>query len=287
MKPSNVVALAAMIGCVVLLALLIQSRNELAVANAALASLRSANADISARIADLESKRLDQATLNRLQNEQREAIKLRGEVSTLKKSLATAETQAAASAALRNFAKSEAKPGLGATDDTTNAYARILTRKINASMGLGHGLLFGGWQTQPGKQTFAVAVPNIDPANPQTVDLQTKLFEVSEEALGKLDTTMLARAAGQQATMTPEKVATFLTSLESTPGVSVLSSPRMVVFSGQQGRVFVGNHIVTPDGPMELGSSIEYTPTLGADGESVELAVNAKLTLPNETAVKP
>jgi hypothetical protein len=154
-------------------------------------------------------------------------------------------------------------------------------------MGLGHGLLFGGWQTEPGKQTFAVAVPDRDPTNPQTVTLQTRLFEVSQEALGKLDTAMLVRAAGQQATMTPEQVATFLTSLDSTPGVSVLSSPRMVVFSGQQGRVFVGNHLRTPDGMMEFGSAIDFLPTLGADGETVDLAVNAKLTLPNETAAKP
>ena len=111
MKLPNFVVLAALVGCVILLALLLHSRNELALANAALAAVKSANADLSARVIDLEGKVVGDGVLKRLQADQREAIKLRGEVGTLKKSLATAESKATAAQTIASTAKRR-KPSL-------------------------------------------------------------------------------------------------------------------------------------------------------------------------------
>lgn len=282
MKPSNIVAAAALLGCFILSVFLIRTKNDLDVANAAVASLRSNNADLTARITELEGKAVDAALLQRMRADQREAIKLRGEVATLKKSLAAAETKAAAAAAAsqKNSAKTNA-PQLSSEQPAANPYTRVFSRKVTANVGIGHGLLFGGWQNEPGKQTFAMAVPSHD-EGAETVTIQTRLFEVSDEALEKLDKTLLLHAATQQATMPPDQLATFLKSLESTPGVNILSAPKVMVFSGQQGTVSVGNQMPTPDGAIvDFGHKINLLPTISADGRSVDLAVDAKLTLPN------
>jgi hypothetical protein len=276
MKLPNIVAVAALLGCVILVILLFRTQNELALANAALASLKSNNADLTARITELEGKVVDGPLLQRLQADQRDAIKLRGEVATLKKSLAAAEAKAAAASAQKSFAtktpQSPSEPG-------ANPYTRVLSRKVTANLGLGHGLLFGGWQSQPGKQTFAMAIPTRDSAGGETVTIQMKLFDVPDEALDKLDKTLLLHATSQQATMTSDQLATFLKSLETTGGIDILSAPKVTVFSGQQGAVSVGNKMPTPDGAMvDVGTHIDLLPTISSDGNSVELAVDAKLT---------
>jgi Flp pilus assembly secretin CpaC len=284
-KLPNFLALAALVGCVILLALLLHSRNELALANAALASIKSANADLSVRLTELEGKAVEDGVLKRLQADQREAIKLRGEVGALKKSLATAESKAVAAA---QKSASTTKTAEAAPEPTNNPYTRVFGRKVNANVSLGHGLLFGGWPTEPGKQAFAMAVPHHDPANGEVVELQTKLFEITDEALAKLDTTTLVRAAGQQTTMTPEQMQLFITALESTAGISILASPNVTVASGRPARVSVGQDWPTPDGKMvHVGPVIDFVPTLAADGVTVDLTVDAKLTLPNKEAPVP
>src|ERR1041385_6678019 len=103
MKLPNIVAGAALLGCFILSVSLIRTKSDLDVANAAIASLRSSNADLTARITELEGKAIDGALLQRMRADQREAIKLRGEVATLKKSLA-AKATAATAAAQKNSA---------------------------------------------------------------------------------------------------------------------------------------------------------------------------------------
>jgi hypothetical protein len=286
MKLSNTVAVAALIGCVILLALLLRSREELALANAALASTKSANAELNEQVNKLQLKVMDDAVLKRFQADQRDAIKLRGEVGNLKKSLSTAESKLANA----NAQRTSVTPFAAATSEpSTNPYTRVFGRKLNATVPAGHALLFGGWPNEPGKQTFAMAVPTRDPSGGETVTIQAKLFELTDEALSKLDTTALIRAAGQQATMNPDQLASFSKSLETTPGVSVLTSPTLSVFSGREGRISVSNHMTVPGTStvLELGPTIEFIPTLGADGSTVELAVDAKLTLPNNLPQAP
>jgi hypothetical protein len=287
MKLSNTVAIAALIGCVILLALLLRSRDELALANAALASTKSANADLNDQVNRLQLKVVDDAVLKRLKADQREAIKLRGEVGNLKKSLSTAESKIANA----NAQRTSVAPSLAAInpEPSTNPYTRVFGRKLNATVPAGHGLLFGGWPNEAGKQTFAMAVPTRDPDGGETVTIQAKLFELTDEALSKLDTATLVRAASQQATMNPDQLANFSKSLETTPGVSVLTSPTLSVFSGREGRVSISNHMTVPGTStvLELGPTIEFIPKLGADGSTVELAVDAKLTLPNNLPQTP
>ena len=285
MKLPNAVAMIAVVACAILLVVLVRSRQELSLVRAQAAALKAAKGDLSQRIADLEAKAIDPAIFKRLEADQRETIKLRGEVAKLRSAVSAAETRAAVSQNASTPAKSTE---LQLEPVSTNRFARVHERKVNASMAPGHGLVFGGWPVAPGKQAFALAVPTVREDSPGQVQVQTKWLEISDEALGKLNASLLVRAAGQQATISPEEVAEFIKTVEGTEGASILASPTVITFSGRQARISVNQAKTAPDGTQVLlGPTMDLIPTLGADG-TVDVTVNAKLAVPTEelTAAK-
>lgn len=285
MKLPNIVALLAAIAGLVLLALLIRARNDLMLAQAAVASLKNANADLTVRVAEMERNKLDDALVKRLLADQREAIKLRGEITTLKKSLATAESAAAAANAAAQRLNSDEPASKSAIAEASpeNPYTRVFTNQAHAILPAGHGMILGGWQTAPGKQGLAVAIPTTNENNPGAIMVSARFLELSDDAASKLNSITPLSAAGvnYHGILTPDQLAAFLKTAEQTPGVDVLGSPRVMVGSGREARVSVTREGQTPNGPVTLGPSMSLTPTLGADG-SIDLVVDAKLTLPTD-----
>jgi hypothetical protein len=276
MKPSNCAAIVFIVACAIVVAFLMRAREDLAVARAQIAALQAANADLTQRIADLENSHIDDAMLKRLQSDQREAIKLRAEVAKLKQSVAVAE---AAAAAAKSSATSATNPPV---DAASNPYARVIGRKLIANVNLGHAVVFGGWQSVPGKQAFALAVPKLVPGTSDQLAVETRWFEISDEAMSKFDTAMLLRASGQQATLTPEQLESLVNVAKDTTGVDLLSAPNVSVPSGRPARISVTETRNTPNGPVEFGPVMDVTPTLAADGTSVNLVLDAKLTFATE-----
>jgi hypothetical protein len=291
-KPPNIVAFLAAIACVALIALLVRTQDELATYQAALASLKSANAELTAKVDDLERNKVDDGLMKRLLSDQRDAIKLRGEVTTLKKSLATAESAAASANAAAQRLKSSQQAAAPVNEEASpeNPYTRVFTNQAHAVLPTGHGMILGGWQTAPGKQALAIAIPTTDEKNPGAIAVTAKFLEFSDEAAGKLNSIISLPATGQNpaanpnytSLMTPEQLAAFLKTAEQTPGVDVLGAPRVMVGSGREARVSVTREGQTPNGPVTLGPAMSLTPTLGADGTTIDLIVDAKLTLPTE-----
>jgi hypothetical protein len=285
-KLPNAVATVAVVVCAIMLIVLVHSRQELALVRAQAAALKATKNDLSQRVADLDAKAIDPAILRRLETDQRETIKLRGEVAKLRTAVSDAETKAKTNQA--NATRAVSGSELELEPATTNRFARVHERKLTVNVAPGHGVVFGGWQVAPGKQAFAVAVPTTSADSPGQVVVQTKWLEITDEALGKLDAKLLVRAAGQQATVDPDELQAFLKSVEVTPGMSILSSPTVTTLSGRQARISVSESRTVPDGSVvEFGPTVDLIPTLGADG-NVEMAVNAKLTVPTEelTAAK-
>ena len=171
MKLPNAVATVAVVACAILLLWLVRSRQELALTRAQAAALKATKNDLSQRISDLEAKAVDPAILKRLEADQREAIKLRGEVAKLRSAVSAAETRAAAS---QNAATQAKSSELELEPISTNRFSRVHERKLNASVAPGHGLVFGGWPVAPGKQAFALAIPIIREDSPGQVQVQTK-----------------------------------------------------------------------------------------------------------------
>jgi hypothetical protein len=278
MKPANITALMALVACAVLAALLMRARQQIDIDQAQIASLQNANRDLTAHVGDLEQSHIDEAILKRLQADQREAIKLRGEVAKLKKSLASAESAAAAAAQAAQKSASTTKDSAGTpTDPGENPFVRVLGRKLKANVPLGHAVVFGGWQSAPGKQSFAITIPTLVAGTTDEIAVQTKWIEVADEALSKFDPALLLRAANQQVTLSPDQIEAFV---KADRGVDILSSPTMTISSGRAGQIASTETRTTPNGPVEFGPVMNFTPTLAADGATVDLALEAKLTVP-------
>lgn len=275
----NFLAVAAVILCCLLGVALFRAHREAADAEAELVALRAATNALSGEIAQLQSSLPSESERARMAAAEREAIKLRGDVQNLKQSVADAK--AAANAAQKKISVTETKPP-AAADASENPYARVIGRKLTTNMELGHALVFGGWQANPGKQTFAFAIPKLIPGASDQVEIATKWMELSDDAVSKFDVMALVRAGGQQATLTPDQLAALIKAAESAAGIDLLSAPVVSVSSGRAASISITETRSTPNGPVEFGPVMNVTPTLAADGRTVDLTVDAKLTLPND-----
>ena len=279
MKPANTAALLALVACAILAALLMRAREDLAIAQAQNAALQSANRDLTAQLGDAQESRIDPGILKRLEADQREAIKLRGEVAKLKTSLADA--QAAATNAEKNAASLAGK--LQNTIQTGipvefNPAVRRHTSKTVANLPQGHAVTLGGWETKPGRRTFAFVSPALDPSSPDTVALNAKFVEVSAEAAASLNLPSLLGNSGQQSTLSREQYDALVKQIEQTSGADLLSSPSVMTFSGRQARVSITEQRNTPGGPVDFGPQVDFIPTRKPDG-TIDLAVEATMTM--------
>lgn len=263
---------------ITLSALLFRAQEQLragaAIVEQALAEKRQIQADLEAA----QAKALSDAELNRLKEDQRDAIKLRGEVVNLKNAVAAAEK---AKAATQKAASSKPAAPVAKVSPDENPYARIVSRTANAILPLGHGLALGDFESSPGKHTFAVAIPTKDPTNPSNILIETKFVEFGADAKPELRS--LLPPSGANSILTADQLNAFLASLQNEAGVDILGAPRVSTSSGTSASVSIIENRDTPNGPIAVGPVVNITPVLSADGASVNLAIDAKLTLPKDS----
>jgi hypothetical protein len=245
---------------------------ELAAARAELDRLQS-EADA------VKHQQLPDSELARLKSDQAEAVKLRNEAAALKQTLANSRSNIAAvqkTSASQNSSE-PTKPALVATPEI-----RTFNSKVAARLPSGHGLAIGGWQTAPGKRSFAILLPNAiaTPQGEQQVHVFARWIEVSDDAAAHLQLDTLLNSSGEQsALLTADSLPQFLKSIETTEGAKLVASPRVIANSGHEATVAVTSSIQTPNGPISIGPQISITPTVAPDGSTIDLAVNATLTL--------
>jgi hypothetical protein len=273
---------ASLILAAVLGYLLFQSSIDRHRGDAELAEARVSIEKLQAELSNLKSAQISEADLARLKADQREAIKLRGEVSSLKQLLAAA--QKAASDAKRPAAAPTPMSIEPAQAASENPDVRTFNSKINARLPANHGLALGGWQTYPGKRAFAILVPNTVAAAPganQQVDVVARWIEVSDDAAARLQLDTLLNATGNQSSiLAPNYLQQFVQTVESTEGAKIVSSPRVITNSGQEATVSVTSIFPTGAGPVNIGPELRITPTLTPDSSGIDLSINATLNLP-------
>lgn len=242
---------------------------------------------LKASVADLQATKLNDADLERLKSDQREAIKLRGEVGNLKKAVADANAAARAATDRANAAaRANANAAAAQAETPPNPYTRVFNTKGRAVMPPQHAMVVGGWEANPGRRTYAFIVPTTDPNNPGVVTLETKWVEVSNDALSKIDSNLLIPSGGT-GLLTPEQFATALKSFEQAQGVDVLSSPKVTTASGRQASVTVTQRRNTPDGnAADFGPTMNLLPSVDPSDGSITVAVDATMTLPSAELLK-
>ena len=222
----------------------------------------------------------------RLARNTAELLKLRGEANRLRQQLA-ATTPIKPSSVEQTTPQQEAEQPPEAV--------QIFVANADANVPDGGTLAFGGWTTNPGKRMLLFVEPKImkrsSPGRVGEVFLQGNFIEVPEEVLAKvaadLDLSFLeklkatGKASSTQKVLTSEQAGLVLEALKRSPGVDVLSAPRITTGDGGQATVMVADKTVVAGREYMLGPSLDVEPRIAADGSSVNLTVSARLRKAN------
>jgi type II secretory pathway component GspD/PulD (secretin) len=153
----------------------------------------------------------------------------------------------------------------------------------------GETVAAGGWATRPGRRALALTTPDASAA-PGTVLVRSRIIEAPDEVWASVGLAQI-RAQGSEgfeiASLTREQMGSILRLLEASPGVDVLSAPSVVTGDGNPAHVSVGQPEATPDrSPRFQGIQISITPRPSADRQTVDLGVDARMTLPRTGAAR-
>ena len=245
--------------------------------NAEGARLRALLADAHVRAEAESAARAQQPTdaeLERLREERSELVRLRGQVAELRrdlKSMQQAMTRANNAAA--------AKTNIAAAD-----LVQAFVANVQATVPPQQTLVTGGWKMPGGKHTLFFIEPIVGGVDsPNQISVQTRIVELSEEALSRYGLTGLksdAAETGGQLLLTEAQQRQIFGALEQEEGTDILAAPRLSTLSGRQAQIKVVNSHMTPAGePFETGPILDLVPTVASDGRSVDMRVSAQVRL--------
>jgi hypothetical protein len=241
--------------------------------------LRAQNAHLLGRLAALsplvsENARLletapDPAELARLRRDHRELLRLRGEVSILRHEAKRPRQALAPETAFTQTTRAGTGPAV-----------RSFKANLRSNVGKDETLVTGGWSTSPGKRTLVLVSPEVEQllGGQRTVTLTARLFEAPEATLAALGLEPF-QAEGEETSMGgilgAEETRSLISNLEQTPGVDIMTAPRVSTADGRQVQVTELPHGPDSTESIPTGSILDFIPHVGADGTSVDLSVFA------------
>lgn len=223
--------------------------------------------------AKLESERVDPDELKRLRDAQTDLLRLRGQVSQLKR-----EADAARAAASRATTAAPPIP----TDAATQPPIDTFTAKATGTVGKGQSMVTGGWKTESGKRVFVVMQPTPVEAD-NTVLVRSHVVEVPEQLVATLGLDGLKpdnTTSTGSSVLSAEDTTRLLANLKSQEGVNILSAPQVITANGRQAQVSVTESRELANGTIySVGPVVSLTPTISDNKQQVELSVDAQLNL--------
>ena len=223
----------------------------------------------------LSANQMEAEERERLALEHTELLRLRAEVARLR-------AQLAANMAARTASLSQSDPI--SEPERSAEPVQTFVANADATLAAGQALVFGGWPTPPGKHTLVLVQPSILELTAAgrigSVLLEGKFVEVPDDLVTDLGMEKLkagGRATSVQSLIGPEEMKTLLKILEETPGVDLLSAPRIQTGDGIQAKLSVTEQKTIAGQEHVLGPSLDVEPRIAADGSSVILTVSARL----------
>jgi hypothetical protein len=216
----------------------------------------------------------DAGELERAQ--QSELLRLRGEVARLRRQIQDGSTNKPAPSKPARQATANEQPAGPVGTYVATTRAAVAPRQT---------LVTGGWAMPSGKRTVVLVQPDLAGEDSQQVQIEARFIELPEEVLAEVGLDAVKsedKQSASQLVLTSEQTEALLKALENTPGVDVLTSPRMLTLAGQQAQLKMVETRHTPAGDAyETGPSVDILPSVSADRTSIELGVIAQLRLPN------
>ncbi|MGH7973565.1 MAG: hypothetical protein ACREIC_33020, partial [Limisphaerales bacterium] len=208
-----------------------------------------------------------------------ELVRLRGEVTSLRRELQSA------AAASTNSAQTEQ------ASNPDSAWKNKLHASIRTEVPNGQTLLTGGWATGKGSRVFVLATPRVwvpteptaqgGPADDQ-VTIKTQVIEVPDRVLARVGLDALAVDGNESSSynvMTKDQVERLILELAADGKAKILSGSSVMTVSGRQAEVqTIDEH--DPGGTNSLNHTIDLLPVVSSDKSAVELTLDAGLTKP-------
>ena len=272
-----ILGVAVLVACAALFYWQHRSLRQLQAENAALDAAASELDLLREEAEELRKSQIDPAEVERARLAQAELLRLRGEVSQLREQLKTA--QQANRAAERKDAAVPA-PVTGASASPVETYSATL----RATLAPQQTLATGGWLMPNGKRGIVLVEPAIisNAGGTAQVMIQTRFVELSDDALASVGLAGLksqGKESTSQSILELEQSRLLIQSFETTPGVNVLSAPRVSTSDGRQARVSVTNRRTIDGAEYEVGPTLDVLPQVSPDGKSVEMTIIAQMRL--------
>lgn len=217
---------------------------------------------------------VDTNELEILRRDQSELLRLRAEVTALRKAPKPATPQTAATG----------QPNVGASPaDTAPAITR-LQAKVHAQVGTGQTLLTGGWTNESGGRIFLMAAPRIQGDNADQVRIKTTMFEVAGDILSKvgLDTfSAEGTDSSLQQILEADQSNLLLKQLKETEGARLIAETSLVTTDGRQAQVQTMDETLVDGENHSLGPTINIVPVISSDKNAIDMTLQAGLNRPS------
>ena len=213
---------------------------------------------------------------DRLNQNTAELLKLRAEATRLREDLKRAKHTSP-----RMLDAELAQPSVAPA--TTNLPSfETYSATARAIVPWGQAFLTGGWRTPTGKTAFILALPKHED-DPAVVLIEAQVLEVSDEAATKLglQTYTTGDKQSQLSTvLSTELIDSIIKASSDTNSVAILDRPRISTPTGSSAAISSTVSRATSTGETyAVGPTLRITPTVSPDAQSVDLQVEANLTL--------
>lgn len=224
----------------------------------------------------LQAEHIDPAELKRLRDGQAEVLRLRGQTAQLRREANDAKAAAAQAAKL---AEQQAKAATALAQPTNDLPFETFTANISPKVMWKQMVVTGGWKTSSGKRVFLLLQPF--PSDNGAVSVRSRFIEVPEQLAGQMGLDLGQGVQSFNGIFSEEQSETLLTTMKKTEGVTMLMAPEVSCLSGQSAQVQNIEAHSAPNGQTYFtGPVIDLVPTISADRQTVELAIDAKINLP-------
>jgi hypothetical protein len=233
-------------------------------------TLRQRLNELQAQLKAAQTPQFAQSELDRLRADQREAIRLRGEVQRLRDEVK--EARAAQDEAQKSAANAKSTP-TEAAEEVPNF--RIFSSKAAGSVPPGHSILLGGWHTSATTATYAFVTPASE-SNGKQVSVSSKFVELDRGLAAELFN--FSTNAQGNTILDPALSESIFKRMAENEGVKIIRGPNVIVAAGRQATTSIDEDITLPSGVQTpVGPKIDILPDVTAAGE-ISFTVEATLT---------
>jgi len=212
---------------------------------------------------------IDNNELETLRRDQSELLRLRAEITALRKAQKAAVPPTA----------SIGQTNTGASVSETAPLVTRLQASVHAQIGTGQSLLTGGWTNESGSRIYVMATPRVQGDNADQVGIKTAVFEVPGDALAKVGLDAF-KADGTESSLQQvfeaDQANLLMKQLKDTDGARLIAQTSLLTTDGREAQIQTTD--VQLDGKTHSpGPTIDIVPVISSDKSAIEITLQAGL----------